>query len=100
MAKRYSGDVVFEIRYHDARAPAHPKGSMRGHYTVSISAHGRRIHTVTYGEPAHLTKAVDSPEMYDDVAESAALGLLHDHEETGGHLHLNRNGHPLISRSK
>ena len=96
MAKRYSGGVTFDVVYHDGVSGVRMG---RGHYKVRVSANGRHYETFSYHEKEHITKAVDSPAMYDEIAEAAASRLLHDGDDISGLLDTNRSGLPVVNRT-
>ena len=60
-AIRYSGSIRIRVTYRDNHSD----------YRCFLSATTGEKHTVYVGEPAILTRAVDSPESYDDAARAA-----------------------------
>jgi hypothetical protein len=66
-AVRYSGDVKITLSFDDAR----------NQYNVSLAAPGKMTARVHVRPPGVLTRAVDSPEEFDETAR-AALSLFSD----------------------
>ncbi len=90
MAKRYCGNVVFDITYLDTE-----------HHRIRVSVGGKHKDTFYYRETMPRTKAGDSPEKYDEIGFSAAQSVVHDGDsDLVGELHLNRNGVPVVSRTQ
>lgn len=77
MATRYCGQVKITVRIVPARHMPHGE-----QYACVISLHGKHLGTMHVGIPAHITRAIDSPEEYDDAAR-AALSFAADEEERG-----------------
>jgi hypothetical protein len=85
MAKRYSGDVVLDIRWMEAKheSPAQREKLARGcphngYYRVSISVRGEHVDTGTICAPAFLEHGIDSAEAYDDTARTALAFAMND----------------------
>lgn len=81
MAKRYSGQLIVDIAWHDSKQE----------YRASVSYPGGHK-TVCVGPPGVLTKAVDSSIAYDEAAAAAIsfaseddpeIGELADHTDKG-----------------
>lgn len=90
MTKRYCGNVVFSITYLDSE-----------HYKIKVSVNGKHKDTFFYREPMPRKKSGDSPEMFDQIGADAAASVVHGgDDEIVGHMNLNRNGVPVVSRTK
>lgn len=91
MAVRYSGDVKITLKYRER------ENDYRATLTWPSGRGGYHRHTVHVGVPAHITKAVDSPDAYDEAAH-AALSFANDEWSLIGELSAMAEDGWLVSR--
>jgi len=71
MAKRYSGELVIRVTFHD----------YCNQYRCTVSLKGKRMGAIWVGLPGVLTQSVDCPAAYDDTAR-AVLAFIDDDTAT------------------
>lgn len=97
MARRYSGELVVDITYHDDDSY---KGSVRGPGGVYRfdDLHAPRIPTA--GKVGSPGVAYDSPKAYDEMAESAIAFATYDMDDLGYYDSDERTGEPRVRRRR
>ncbi len=95
MATRYSGNATVHTQW---------SAELQG-YKTSVSVEGKQVWHDLLGGPFYVSKAADSPEVYDDVAKSV-LNFLDAQAEEGRfdptivRPAYDLNGHVEVARTK
>lgn len=91
MAKRYCGDVVANVKITD-------DGGTRAAYHVTLSVGGRNVSRVEIGGAASERRAIDSADVYDEVARSAISFAVDSGDVSEGDLGYEAAGTYAVSR--
>jgi hypothetical protein len=82
---RYSGEIRIRVTYLDVAYPDTRARLGNGRYRCFLRGPGGMTTTVIVGAPAYLSRAVDSPEAFDDAAHAAISFAESDDQNTNTH---------------